>query len=156
MERVSGGKPPFLTCEGFKFYNFLEGQTFRCHRQRSKTNASGVENRVAYRGRQTNDRSFACASRRNTFTSHQHDFDCRNILETRHLIIRESGVENTAIFKLDRFEQSSAYGHRDRAFDLILQVQWIYDGAAIERFDDAFDCGADVNPLHLQNQIEGA
>ena len=139
MERVSGGKPPFLTCEGFKFYNFLESQTFRRHWQRSETNASGIENRVAYRGRQANDRSFACAGRRNIFISCEHDFDCRNILETRHLIIRESGVENTAIFKLDRFEQSAADGHGDRAFDLILQVQWIYDGAAIERFDYAHD-----------------
>src|SRR5205807_5629681 len=100
---------------------------------------SAVENSVADRRRKADDRRSACARRRNVFASYQHDFDCRNILETRHLIIRESGVENAAIFKLDRFEQSAADGHGDRAFDLILQVQWIYDGAAIERFDNAHD-----------------
>src|SRR5437762_11775596 len=117
----------------------LDSQTFRNQWKRSQTNPGGAENRVTDRGRQANDWSFARARRRKVFAIDQHYFDRRNIFETGHLIIRESRIENLAILELDGFEQRTANGHRDRAFDLILQMSWIDDSAAIECLDHAND-----------------
>src|SRR5258707_3514572 len=117
----------------------LDSQTLRSHRQRSQTNPGSVENRSTDGGRQTNDWSFAGARRWNVFAIDQRHFDRRNIFEMRPLIIRKSRVENLAILELYGFEQGAANGHRDCAFDLILQMGWIDDGAAVECFDDAQD-----------------
>src|ERR1700694_1911663 len=78
--------------------------SFRNQWQRSQPQTGGVEDGIADRRRQPDDRSFAGAGRRNVFVIDEHDFDQWRVNESRHAIAGKVRVENFAILKLNGFE----------------------------------------------------
>ncbi len=98
-----------------------------------------MEDRVSYCRRQADNRCFARSRRRQILAIYQHRLDQRQIAEARHAILREMWIQNTAVRKFHRFEQSAADGHHYGAFDLVLQMFGIHDRAALEGRDNAVD-----------------
>ena len=67
---------------------------------------------------------------------------CGRVAEPRHAIPGEARVQDLAVVELDRLEERAAQAHDHRAFDLVLEMVRVDDGAALEGADGADDLNA--------------
>src|SRR6476660_9130025 len=128
-----------LPTGGLRGFQLRGSQSVRNHRQILETNAGSVEDGVADGRRNGHDGRFAGTGGRQILPIEQDGFDFGDILESRHAIAREMRILDAAVFEFDGFEERTAQPLNHRADDLVPQSVGIYDGAALECFDQAND-----------------
>ena len=80
--------------------------------------------------------------RRQVLAVEQDDLDLGRVAEPRHAVLGELRVEDLAVLEVDRLGHRPAEPHDHRAFDLVLEVVRVDDGAAFEGTDGADDLHA--------------
>src|SRR5581483_6951602 len=94
--------------------------------QGTQPRARRVVDRICDCRRETDHRALSRSNRRNVLTIEQHSLKLGQIAEARYAILRQPGIQNPPVLKLDRFEQSSAQPLHIGTFNLIAQVVRIY------------------------------
>ena len=69
---------------------------------------------------------------------------CGRVAEPRDAIARKAGVGDPAVLEFDGLEERAADSHDHGAFDLVLEMVGVDDGAALECADGADDLHAAV------------
>ncbi len=141
---------PALTRDQFEAQRpSLKLEGLRHQRQRSEAKAGGVEDGVADRRRDGDDRCFAGPCGRQVLTVKQYDIDLRRVAEPGNAIPRESRIGDPAAVVVDGLEQGTAQPHHKRAFDLVFEMVWVDDGAAFKGACGAHDRNATARAVDL-------
>src|SRR5262249_43404427 len=107
------------------------------HRQGAKADAGGVEQGVANGRGHGHDGSLTGAGRRDVFAVEKYRFDFRHVGKARNAKARKTGVENTAVFEFDGFEQRAPETLDHGADHLVAETIRIHNGATFKGFHEA-------------------
>src|SRR4029077_4274089 len=108
-------------------------------RQRAQPISGGVKDGIRNCWRQTDHRALSRSSRGKVLAVEQNGFDDGKIAEAWNAILRHPAIEDSAVLKLDGFEESPTHPLNVRSFDLIAEVSGVHDGAALESGNDPYN-----------------
>ena len=113
--------------------------SLQADRHRADAHAGGVEHGVGDGRGDGDDRRLAAAGRVQVRAVQQVDVQLGHVVEPRHLVAAEAGVEDLAVLEADLLAQRPAQAHDDAALHLGEEVGRVQDRAALEDLADAAD-----------------